>query len=651
MFNIVSNKKPAGDQQKSIPKLLSNFKKGINKQVLLGATGTGKTFTIANVISSLKKKTLVLAPNKTLAAQLYTELKELFPNDYVEYFVSYFDFYQPEAFVVKTGTYIEKSSKVNSQIEMMRLSTFNSLVNHENTIVVASVASIYSASDPDEFKKNSFVIDKDSKFSDIKKHLIRLNYKRNDIELTPGNFRIKGDVLEIAPSIADKLLYRISFFGDDVETIDIIDSFEKNKISKANSIIIPLAKEYIPDSEKLNISIDRIKNELQDRIDFFNKNGKLIEAQRIKERTEHDIESIIELGYCSGIENYSRHLELREEGETPYSLFDYFNNENDWLLIIDESHLMIPQIHGMYNTDKSRKTNLVDYGFRLPSALDNRPLKFDEFYNKLNKVIYVSATPNEWEIEDTSNTIVEQIVRPTGLLDPEIEVLSSENQIIKILEIIKDNIRKNERTIITVLTIRMAEELTSYLLDNNIKAHFIHNDIKTIERVVILNKLRKGIYDVIIGINLLREGIDLPEVSSVIVVDADKPGFFRNEKSLIQIIGRASRNQNGKVYMFADEITDSMKKAIEETERRRKIQIEFNKKNNIIPKTVSKPIYDDLSIGDVNIINENFKIENKEKNKLSSETLTKLRKEMEEAAKNHEYERAAYLRDILIENS
>lgn len=651
MFNIVSNKNPAGDQKKSIPELLNNFNNGIKKQVLLGATGTGKTFTIANIISSLKKKTLVLAPNKTLAAQLYAELKELFPNDYVEYFVSYFDFYQPEAFVVKTGTYIEKSSKVNSQIEMMRLSTFNSLVNHKNTIVVASVASIYSASDPNEFKKNSFVIDKDSKFSSIKKNLVKLNYKRNDIDLQPGFFRIKGDVLEIAPSIADKILYRISFFGEDVESIDIVDSFQMKKISKINSITIPLAKEYIPDNEKLNVSISRIKEELKERIKYFNDNNMLVEAQRIKERTEHDIESILELGYCNGIENYSRHLELRESGETPFSLFDYFNDDNDWLLVIDESHMMIPQIHGMHNTDKSRKTNLVDYGFRLPSALDNRPLTFEEYYSKLDKVIYVSATPNEWEIEDSNNVVVEQIVRPTGLLDPEIKVLPSKDQILKILEIIKENIKKKERTIITVLTIRMAEELTSYLMDNKIKAHFIHNDIKTIERVVILNKLRKGIYDVIIGINLLREGIDLPEVSSVIIVDADKPGFFRNEKSLIQTIGRASRNQNGKVYMFGDERTDAMNKAIEETERRRNIQIKYNIDNNITPQTVSKPIYDDLSVSDVNITNDNFKLNKNEKTKLSSNSLDKIRKEMEEAAKNQDYERAAYLRDIIIENS
>lgn len=651
MFNIKTNKEPAGDQIKSIPEIMNNFDKGIKKQVLLGATGTGKTFTIANIINKIKKKTLVLAPNKTLAAQLYSELKDLFPNDNVEYFVSYFDFYQPEAYVVKSGTYIEKSSKVNSQIEMMRLSTFNSLVFSKNVIVVASVASIYSASNPIEFKNNSFKLDKTIKFPDLKKNLIKLNYKRNDTELLPGHFSVKGDTIEIAPSTADKIIYRISFFGNDVEEIYVVDSFDKKVLKKVNEFIIPLANEYLPNSERLSLSIDRIKKELDERHQYFLDNGQLIEAQRIKERTNHDIESIMELGYCSGIENYSRHLELRGEGETPYSLFDYFLDQDEWLLVIDESHMMIPQIHGMYNTDRSRKENLIDYGFRLPSALDNRPLKFEEFYNKLDKVIYVSATPNEWEINDSNNIIVEQIVRPTGLLDPEIEILSSENQVFKILEIVKRNNAKNERTIITVLTIRMAEELSNYLLENNIKACFIHSDIKTIERVEIINKLRKGIYDVIIGINLLKEGIDIPEVSTVVIVDADKPGFFRNEKSLIQIIGRASRNQNGKVYMFADSVTEAMDKAIKETNRRRKIQIEFNTKNNITPKTIIKPIHDDLSISDTNIKLDNFKKIKKEKNKLSSQRIARLRQEMEKAAANQEYERAAYLRDIIIENS
>ena len=652
MLALVSDKKPNGDQPNSIKKIIDNFNEGIKKQVLLGATGTGKTFTIANIINKLQKKTLVLAPNKTLAIQLYTELKELFPNNRVEYFVSYFDFYQPEAYVVKSGTYIEKSSKVNSQIEMMRISTFNSLCQSDDVIVVASVASIYASVSPKEFKDNFLNIsknDKESKLSIIKKKLVAMNYERNDIAFNLGTFRLKGDILEIIPPYTDLYYYRLSFFGDDLEEICLVNPVTKEKIKNINEATIPVCKEYISNAETIKKSIELIKEELKNRIDYFKSNNQLIEAQRIKERTEHDMESLLELGYCSGIENYSRHLEFRKEGETPFTLFDYFNINNDWLLVIDECHLMIPQIHGMHNTDKSRKTNLVDYGFRLPSALDNRPLKFDEFYSKLDKVIYVSATPNEWEIEDSNNVIVEQIVRPTGLLDPIIEVKPTKNQIIEILNIIKENNKKKQRTLVTVLTIRMAEELSNYLIENGIKAYYLHNEIKTIERTIILNKLRKGIYDVVIGINLLREGLDLPEVSTVLILDADKEGFLRNDKSLIQTIGRASRNENGKVVMFADEITKSMDLAINETKRRRKIQEEYNKKHNIVPKTIIKKIHEDLSISDANIKKDNFK--EKYNDKLSAQTLAKIRREMEEAAKNQEYERAAFLRDILIENS
>ena len=652
MFELITDKKPSGDQPNSIKELVSNFNKGIKRQVLLGATGTGKTFTMANVIQKLNKKTLVLAPNKTLAIQLYTELKDLFPNNKVEYFVSYFDFYQPEAYVVKSGTYIEKSSKANQQIEMMRISTYNSLAQEDDVIVVASVAAIYASCSPEEFVNNYLRIsikENPISLSELKKKLVIMNYDRNDSALTNGSFRVKGDIVEIAPSYTDEFVFRISYFGEDIEDISIINPVTKMKLRKVDEVILPVAKEYVSNNETMIKSTKLIEEELEERIQFFKKNNQLIEAQRIKERTEHDIEQLLELGYCSGIENYSRHLEFREEGQTPFTLFDYFNKQKDWLLIMDECHLMIPQIHGMYNTDRSRKTNLVDYGFRLPSALDNRPLMFEEFYEKTDKIVFVSATPNEWEIEESNNHVVEQIVRPTGLLDPIVKVESTKNQIIRILELIKENNTRNERTLITTLTIRMAEELSNYLIDNGIKAYYLHNEIKTIERTTILNKLRKGIYDVVIGINLLREGIDLPEVSTVMILDADKEGFLRNEKSLIQIIGRASRNASGKVYMFADEVTKSMKAAIDETERRRKIQEEYNKKNKITPKTIIKAIPEDLSLADANIKESNFK--KKYTDKFSPQTLAKLKKEMEQAAKNQEYERAAYLRDIIIEHS
>lgn len=648
-FELISKYKPSGDQPKAIRDITEGFKKGMNSQVLVGATGTGKTFTMANIIKNLNSKTLVMAHNKTLAAQLYSEFKEMFPNNRVEYFVSAFDFYQPEAFLPKTNTYIEKNSQTNNDIEMLNLSALTSLTERDDVIVVASVASIYASTPPIEFINNKIIIHKNDvkKIKDLQYELVNLNYQRNDIDTTTGKFSVKGDVVEIAPGYTDEWNVRISFFGDEIEDISIIDPLTKKVIKKEQRVTISAADLYLANKQTLEESLRRIKEELDLRHAFFNKNNKHIEAQRIWERTMHDIDSFKEFGYCSGIENYARHLELREEGSTPYTIFDFFKN-SDWLLIIDESHMMVPQIRGMYNTDRSRKETLVEYGFRLPSALDNRPLNFDEFQDKINKVLYVSATPNEWEINQ-SQQVVEQIIRPTGLVDPIIEIRKTGNQILDIENLLKSQIKKKERTFITVMTIRMAEELTQYLKAKNIKVAYLHNELKTLERFKILNNLRKGIYDVVVGINLLREGLDVPEVSLVIILDADKPGFFRSDKSLIQIIGRAARNINGKVIMYADNVTEAMDNAIKETDRRRTIQIEFNKKNNITPQSIVKPIALDLDRNDVNLDFKSLMEKTKKKKQMREQTISKLREEMLTAAKNQEYERAAYLRDIIIE--
>lgn len=648
-FELKSKYKPSGDQPKAIKDITNGFKNGMTSQVLVGATGTGKTFTMANIIKNLNSKTLVMAHNKTLAAQLYSEFKEMFPNNRVEYFVSAFDFYQPEAFLPKTNTYIEKNSQTNNDIEMLNLSALTSLTERDDVIVVASVASIYASTPPVEFMNNKIIIHKNEnkKIKDLQYELVNLNYQRNDIDTTTGKFSVKGDVVEIAPGYTDEWNVRLSFFGDEIEDISIIDPLTKKVIKKENRITLSAADLYLANKQTLDESLRRIKEELDLRHAYFNKNNKHIEAQRIWERTMHDIDSFKEFGYCSGIENYARHLELREEGSTPYTIFDFFK-DSDWLLIVDESHMMVPQIRGMYNTDRSRKETLVEYGFRLPSALDNRPLNFDEFQNKINKVLYVSATPNEWEIEQ-SQQVVEQIIRPTGLVDPIVEIRKTDNQILDIENLLMKQIEKKERTFITVMTIRMAEELTQYLKSKNIKVAYLHNELKTLERFKILNNLRKGIYDVVVGINLLREGLDVPEVSLVIILDADKPGFFRSDKSLIQIIGRAARNVNGKVIMYADNITDAMNNAIKETDRRRTIQIEFNKKHNIKPHSIVKPIALDLDRNDVNLDFHSLMEKTKKKKQMREQTISKLREEMLAAAKNQEYERAAYLRDIIIE--
>ena len=649
-FVLTTELKPKGDQPNAIKSLTDNIKKDIKSQVLLGATGTGKTFTIANVINNIQKNALIIVHNKTLAAQLYSEFKELFKKNNVEYFVSYFDFYQPEAYIPRSDTYIEKSAKQNEEIELLRLSTINSLASKEKTIVVASVAAIYASVAPNDFEKFRIVLSQNQTrtIKQLQYDLIRLQYQRNDIDLHPGTFRQKGDTFEIAPGHTEEYYLRISFFGNTIEEIATIDTVTGKLIERYKTFVIVPANEYIMDSDRLDESIERIKSELIEREKYFAKNNKLVEKQRIHERTTHDIESLKELGYCSGIENYSRHLELRSEGQTPYTLFDYFGD--DWLLVVDESHMTIPQIRGMYNGDRSRKETLVKYGFRLPSALDNRPLNFEEFNSKINKIIYVSATPNDYEIKKSHGVVIEQIVRPTGLLDPTIEVRPTKYQIDDLVKTLKEQVDKKSKTFISVLTIKMAESLTEYLKNQKFKVAYLHNELKTLERTKIINDLRRGKHDIIVGINLLREGLDVPEVSLMVIFDADKPGLFRNEKSLIQMFGRVARNENGKVLMYANTISEPMDYAIKETKRRRELQIKYNKKNHIIPKTIKKPIFDDISSKeDAKVIESYFKGQNKMNQKNSTKAIAMLRKEMLQAAKNQEYERAAHLRDMIIE--
>lgn len=595
MFKLVSKYKPSGDQPEAIKELVQGIKEGKKEQVLLGATGTGKTFTIANVIEKTNKPTLVLAHNKTLAGQLYNELKELFPENRVEYFVSYYDYYQPEAYVPSTDTYIEKDSSINDEIDELRHSATSALISRSDVIVVASVSCIYGIGEIEEYKKKMLTltvgdtIDRDI----ILKKLIEMLYERNDIDLKRGTFRVRGDSLEIVPAYERTNGLLIEWFGDEIDRISEVDTITGHILKDKKTVSIFAASHFVTDEERLKISIERINKEKEERVKYFKENNKLIEAQRIEERVNYDMEMLSETGFCRGIENYSRHIALKEEGESPNTLIDFF--PKDFLLVIDESHVTLPQVRAMYNGDRARKMNLVDYGFRLPSALDNRPLKFEEFTKKLNDVIYVSATPGDYEMERVNNKVVEQIIRPTGLLDPLIEVRPTKNQIDNLVEEINKQIEKNERTLITTLTIRMAEELTNYLKSLDIKVAYLHSEVKTLERLKIIRDLRLGKYDVVVGINLLREGIDIPEVSLIAIMDADKQGFLRSTRSLIQTIGRAARNSSGRVIMYADIISDSMNEAITETERRRNIQEKYNKEHGIIPKTIIKDIPEVIS--------------------------------------------------------
>ena len=646
MFKLVSKFEPAGDQPQAIEKLVNGINNGEKHQVLLGATGTGKTFTIANVIKEVNKPTLVLAHNKTLAGQLYSEFKELFPENRVEYFVSYYDYYQPEAYVPSTDTYIEKDSSINDEIDELRHSATSSLISRNDVIVVASVSCIYGIGEVEDYKSKilTITVSDEIKREEALRRLIDMLYERNDLDLKRGTFRSKGDIIEIIPSYERTNGIMIEFFGDTVDRISEFDTITGKILKNKKTVSIFPASHFVVNDDKLKLSIERINKECDERCKYFNSKGKYIEEQRIRERCNYDMEMLEETGFCHGIENYSRHMALREEGETPTCLIDFF--PDDFLLVIDESHVTIPQVRGMYNGDRARKMNLVEYGFRLPSALDNRPLKFDEFEKKINQVIYVSATPGDYELELVNNNTVEQIIRPTGLLDPLVEVRSTTNQIDNLLEEINLRIKKNERVLITTLTIRMAEELTNYLKNIDIKVAYLHSEVKTLQRMQIIHDLRIGKYDVVVGINLLREGIDIPEVSLIAIMDADKQGFLRSTRSLIQTIGRAARNSEGKVIMYADSISDSMNEAITETNRRRSIQEEYNKVNGITPKTIMKEIRDVISNEDnAKSEKENKKLTKKEK----ADMIDTIEREMKKAASELDFERAAELRDILFE--
>ena len=645
MFELKAPFEPKGDQINAIEKIESNFKKGHKQQVLLGATGTGKTFTIANIIKTLGKKTLIMAPNKTLAGQLYGELKSFFPNNRVEYFISYYDYYQPEAYVVSSDTYIEKDASINDEIDELRHSATSSLISNDDVIVVASVSCIYGIGDIEEYKNSVIFLRVGEEYSRDKllNKLVNLSYERSDVDFKRGTFRVRGDIVDIIPINERMNGMRISFFGDEIEMIqdfDIVTGVTKDKVTFTT---IPPATHFVTSPDKLKIAIERIRDELEERIKYFANNNMLLEAQRIKMRTNYDLELLEELGFCSGVENYSRHLSLKEEGETPNTLIDFFGD--DFLMIIDESHVGIPQIRGMYNGDRARKMTLVEHGFRLPSALDNRPLQFHEFEQKVDKVLYLSATPGDYEL-DKNIPVVEQIIRPTYLIDPEIEVRPTLGQIDDLYNEIKERIINNERVLVTTLTIRMSEDLTAYFKEKGLKVAYLHSKIKSLERIVILRDLRLGKYDVLVGINLLREGLDLPEVSLVAILDADKQGFLRSTRSLIQTVGRAARNVNGKVIMYADEISASMDEAIGETNRRRKIQQEFNTLNNVRPETVFKEIREKIGLNQV--LQEDKQYDKLTRKEIEAE-ISALEIRMRDAAKNLDFEIAAEIRDLIYE--
>ncbi len=642
MFELVSKYKPSGDQPQAIKELVTGINEGKKEQVLLGATGTGKTFTIANVIKETNKPTLVLAHNKTLAGQLYAELKEFFPNNHVEYFVSYYDYYQPEAYVPSSDTYIEKDSSINDEIDELRHAATSALINYKDVIVVASVSCIYGIGEKEEYEKNMLILTIGDKISrnKILNRLIDMTYERNDLDFHRGTFRVRGNNIDIIPVNEKVSGIRIVLEDDIVSEICVFDPLTGVVTQNKKSVTVSPASHFVTSKEKLEEACNRIEKELKERLQELKNENKLIEEQRLRERTNYDLEMLRETGFCNGVENYSRHLALRDAGETPSCLIDFF--PKDFLLVVDESHVTLPQVRGMYNGDRMRKQTLVDYGFRLPSALDNRPLKFEEFEEKINQAIYVSATPGDYELERTNNKYVEQIIRPTGLLDPIIEVRKTEGQIDDIISEINERIKRNERVLITTLTIRMSEELTNYLKEMNIKVAYLHSEIKTLERLKIIHDLRSGIYDCIVGINLLREGLDIPEVSLICILDADKQGFLRSNRSLIQTIGRAARNEFGKVIMYADTYSDAMKEAIKETKRRREIQEEYNKVHGITPKTIIKDIKEVVTN---DVTEKKKKISKKER----IEMLETLEKEMREAAAAMDFEKAMELRDIYFE--
>lgn len=649
-FKLVSQYSPMGDQPTAIKQLVEGIRAGKKEQVLLGGTGTGKTFTVSNVIAQVNKPTLVLAHNKTLAGQLYSELKEFFPENRVEYFVSNFDFYQPEAYIPKSDTYIDKNAKTNYEIEMLRSAAMNSLLERRDTIVVASVASIYGLGNPEQYREMIFSLRVGQEIDrrELLTYLVDRQYQRNDIEQSKGTFRVRGDVIEIVPGHTESWLIRIELFGDEVEGISEVDPLTGKVLSRYKTYTIYPAYGYVTKKEQMLRACDTISEELKERLQYFKDAMKPLEYERLDQRTRHDIEMLREVGMCPGIENYSRHIDGRKAGQRPYTLIDYF--PDDFLMIIDESHVMLPQVRGMFNGDRSRKETLVEYGFRLPSALDNRPLRFEEFEDIIHQVIYVSATPGDYELEKTHGEYAEQIIRPTGLLDPIIDVRPTKNQIDDLIDEIHERIEKNERVLITTLTKRMAEDLSAYLKEVGLKVAYLHSDTKTLERTEILRDLRLGKYDVLVGINLLREGLDLPEVSLVCILDADKEGFLRSERSLIQTIGRAARNANGKVIMYGDHITESMQKAIDETNRRRQIQEAYNKEHHIIPQTIHKEIHDLIQGKETmeeasSLLQKGKKATKQAKEKLIDD----LEKEMKEAAKVLDFERAMELRDIILE--
>ena len=646
MFKLHAPYEPSGDQPQAIEKLVNGIKQGVKEQVLLGATGTGKTFTMANVIAQVNKPTLVLAHNKTLAGQLYSELKEFFPENAVEYFVSYYDYYQPEAYVPSSDTYIEKDSSINDEIDELRHGATSNLINNRDVIVVASVSCIYGIGDKEDYVNSMLILSVGQKISrgEILDRLIDMTYERNDLDFHRGTFRVHGDTIDIILASEKSHGIKIELFGDEVDRICIFDPLTGALEKQVKNISIFPATHFVTSKEKLQEAVRRIQAELESRLQYFKDNNKLLEEQRLRERVNYDIEMLKETGFCNGVENYSRHLALRGEGETPSTLMDFF--PDDFLLVVDESHVTLPQVRGMYNGDRMRKQTLVDYGFRLPSALDNRPLKYEEFEKKINQVIYVSATPGDYELEHTHNKYVEQIIRPTGLLDPEIEVRPTEGQVDDIISEINIRKNKNERVLITTLTIRMAEELTNYLKEVGIKVAYLHSEVKTLDRLKIIHDLRCGKYDCVVGINLLREGIDIPEVSLICIMDADKQGFLRSTRSLIQTVGRAARNANGHVIMYADTVSQAMDETIKETNRRRHIQEEYNKEHNITPKTIIKEIREVVS-------NEIKDESGKEKTKMSKKDkallMQSIETQMNEAAKNLDFERAMELRDILFE--